>query len=67
MASIFWDNQGVIIVDYLEDDCMINGAYCAGELRRMQDNAPAHMSQVAMAAVTECGFKVLPHLLFFQI
>ena len=30
----------------------------------LQDNAPAHKSQVAMAAATECGFKVLPHLLY---
>ena len=30
----------------------------------LQDNAPAHTSQVAMAAVTECGFKVLPHPLY---
>ena len=27
----------------------------------MQDNAPAHTPQVAMAAATECGFEVLPH------
>ena len=27
----------------------------------LQDNAPAHTSQVAMVAVTEYGFKVLPH------
>ena len=28
----------------------------------MHDNAPAHMSQVALTAATECGFEVLPHL-----
>ena len=28
----------------------------------LQDNKPAHTSQVAMAAATECGFEVLPHL-----
>ena len=27
----------------------------------MQDNAPAHTSQVAMAAANECGFEVLLH------
>ena len=27
----------------------------------MQDIAPAHTSQVAMTAATECGFEVLPH------
>ena len=39
MASIFWDNQGVIMVDYLEEGQMINGAYYAEELRRLhQEN-----------------------------
>ena len=32
MASIFWDSQGIIIVDYFEEGPMINGAYYA-ELR----------------------------------
>ena len=27
----------------------------------LDDNAPAHMSQVAMTAGTECGFEILPH------
>ena len=80
MASIFWDSQGVIMIDYLEQGRTINGAYYAGELRRLrqeiarkrrgkltlgvlllQDNAPAHTSQVAMTAATECEFEILPH------
>ena len=80
MASIFWDSQGVIMVDNLEQGRMMNGAYYAGELRQLrqeiarkrrgkltrgvlllQNNAPAHMSQVAMTAVTECEFEILPH------
>ena len=59
---------------------MINGAYYAGELRRLrqeiarkrrgkltcgvlllQQNAPAHTSQVDITATTECGFEILPH------
>ena len=28
----------------------------------LQDNAPAHTSQVIITASTECGFEVLPHL-----
>ena len=32
MASIFWDSQGVIMIDYLEQGRKINGAYYAGEL-----------------------------------
>jgi histone-lysine N-methyltransferase SETMAR len=27
----------------------------------LYDNAPAHTSQVAMAAATDCGFEILPH------
>ena len=27
----------------------------------LHDNAPAHTSKVAMAAATDCGFKILPH------
>ena len=27
----------------------------------LHDNVPAHTSQVAMTALTECGFEILPH------
>ena len=36
MALIFWDSQGVIMIDYLEQGRMINGAYYAGELRGLR-------------------------------
>ena len=36
MASTFWDSQGVIMVDYLEQGRRINGAYYAGRLRRLR-------------------------------
>ena len=36
MVSIFWDNQGVIMVDYLEEGRTINSAYYAEELRRLR-------------------------------
>ena len=29
VASIFWDSQGVIMMDYLEEGRTINGAYYA--------------------------------------
>ena len=35
-ASIFWDGQDVIMVDYNEAGRMINGAYYAEELRRLR-------------------------------
>ena len=79
MVSIFWNSQGVIMIDNLEPGRMINGAHDAGQLSRLrreiaskrrgkltpsvlllQENAPAHTSQVVMTAVTEVGdvFKV---------
>ena len=33
MASMFWDSQGVVIIDYLEQGRTINGSYYAVELR----------------------------------
>ena len=35
MASVFWDSQGVIMIDNLEQGHMVNGAYYAAELRRL--------------------------------
>ena len=35
MASVFWDGQGVIMIDYLEQGRMINDAYYACKLRRL--------------------------------
>ena len=66
MASIFWDSQGVIMADYLEEGRTINSAYHAQELRRLrqeivkkrrgnltQDNVPAHTFQIVTAAATK--------------
>ena len=72
MASLFWDSQGVIMIEYLDQGRPINGAYYVEELRQLrqeiaskrrgklnrrvlllQDNTPAHTSQVAMTASTE--------------
>ena len=37
MALIYWDSQGVIIIDYLEQGRMINScSYDAGKLRRIR-------------------------------
>ena len=36
MASIFWDSEGVIKIDYLEQGRNIRSAYYAGKLRRLR-------------------------------
>lgn len=80
MASVFWDSEGVIMIDYLEKGKTINGEYYASELTKLktaikekrrgklragvlllQDNAPAHTAQVAVAEAAKCGFELLPH------
>ena len=79
MASILWNSQGVIMIDYLVQGRTINDAFYEGKLRQLhpeisrkrrgkltkgdllfQENAPAHTSQFAMTAATECGFDMLP-------
>ena len=54
----------------------MNGKYYANLLKQVrqtrrnaagksmhQDNAPVHTSRVAMDAVRECGYELLPHIL----
>ena len=38
MASIFWDSQGVIMVDFLVECHMITGAYNAEDVRRLRQD-----------------------------
>jgi histone-lysine N-methyltransferase SETMAR len=79
MVSIFWDSQGIIIIDYLEQGRTINVTYYADKLRFLRQeitcerrdkltpgvlllhHAPTHTSKVAIAAVTDCGFEILPY------
>ena len=80
MASVFWDADGIILVDYLEKGRTLTGQYYASLLWQLranlikkrhgkvtrgvlyhQDNAPAHKSAVAMAAIHNCGFELLDH------
>ena len=80
MASVFWDADGIILVDYLEKGRTVTGQYYASLLWQLranlikkrhgkvtrgvlyhQDNAPAHKSAVAMAAIHNCGFELLDH------
>ena len=38
-ALLFWNSQGVIMLEYLEQGRMTNGAYYAGELRNCKEEA----------------------------
>ena len=60
MASIFWNNQGIIMVGYLEEGHTINGAYYAEELRWLHQEIETKR-RVVMVAATKCSFEVLPH------
>lgn len=37
MATIFWDTEGVILIDYLPPKTTVTGQYYAGVLRRLRD------------------------------
>ena len=80
MASVFWDADGILLIDYLQKGQMINGTYryYASLLMQLRekikrhrkltksvlfhkDNAPVHKSVIAMAAIHDCGFKLIEH------
>ena len=80
MASVFWDADGILLIDYLQKGQTINGTYYASLLTQLrekikikrrgkltkgvlfhQDNAPVHKSVIAMAAIHNCGFKLIEH------
>ena len=37
MASVFWDREGVLMIDYLEKGSTINGKYYSDELHRLRE------------------------------
>ena len=60
MASMFWDAEGVLLVDYLDKGHTFTEAYYADLLRQLRDdNAPAHRSTVDMTAIQKCGFQLV--------
>lgn len=80
MASVFWDSEGILFIDYMPKGQTITGPYYANlipkvreaikEKRRgklslgvlfLQDNAPAHRSEVALNAIRCAGFNLLDH------
>ena len=80
MASVFWDADGILLIDYLKKGQTINGTYCASLLMQIrekikmkrggkltkgvlfhQDNAPVHKSVIDMAAIHDCGLKLIEH------
>ena len=63
MTSIFWDSQGVTMIDYLEQGRTINRNR-KKEARKTDSRCSdlggqrhAHTSQIAMTAVSECSPK----------
>lgn len=37
MASVFWDSQGVILIEYLQQGQTVTGQYYSGQLRRLRE------------------------------
>ena len=70
MATVFWDADGVMNVNYLQRATIMNGKYFANLLLGLhdsikakrrgvlfhQENAPVHTCLIAMRSVKDCGF-----------
>ena len=59
VASVFWDSQGVIMIDYLDQGRTINGAYYTGELRRLRQEV-ARKGREKLAVFCSCRTTPLP-------
>ena len=64
MATVFWNSQDVIYINYLEKSKTVTGLYCVELQKKLphltkkkvlfhHDNAPAHTSAVAPAKLVE--------------
>ena len=53
MATVFWDAQGIIMLDFLAKKSTITGAYYA--------NYYVHTCKIAVDAVEQNGYKLIPH------
>ena len=79
-GNLFWDAQGVIMLDFLAKKSTITGAYYANLLNQLrtairekrrgklskgillqQDNARVHTCKIAMDAVEQNGYELIPH------
>jgi histone-lysine N-methyltransferase SETMAR len=76
MASVFWDAEGNLFIDYLEKGKTITGEYHSNLLTRLnerpglqkkkkisfhQDNAAAHKSVLAMGKLRDLHYEMLQH------
>ena len=71
MATVFWDAEGVIMLDFLPKRSTITGVYYANLLDQLrtsihvllqQDNVRVHTCKVAMDAVERNGYELIPRL-----
>jgi len=77
MASVFWDAEGILFIDYLEKGTTITGQYYSNLLTRLdkkillqkkekkivfhQDNAPTYKSVLAMGKLRDLHYELLEH------
>lgn len=77
MMTIFWDCEGILLIDYIDNPPAMNANYYAALLNKvrdvilkkrvdkkvlfLQDNASYHTARVAKQALQETGFTVVRH------
>ena len=67
IATVFWDAQGIIMLDFLAKKSTITGAIRekrGGNLSKgillQQDNVRVHTCKIAMDAVEQNGYALIP-------
>lgn len=59
MASVFWDQDGIIMIDYLPKGETITGLYYAQELRKLRDALKKKVEQRSLASARQCSSSYL--------
>ena len=68
MATVFWDAQNIIILDFVAKKSTLTVAYYANLLNQLRtvillqlDNARVQTCKIAMDAIEQNGYKLIPH------
>lgn len=76
MLSVFWDHQGILLIDFADKTVKLNAAYYSKLLENVRsrrrksrntpiwylhDNAPIHTAEVSKSTIDKCSFTALRH------
>jgi hypothetical protein len=57
MATVFWDMEGILLIEYLTEGATITGQLCNYQkIMLLRDNCRVHKARQIREVINECGF-----------